>query len=206
MQYPGECPRTNIGPHMSTSRTPLFRRQVAVLIFSALCFGTAVESNAFDRYGYAIGPGKDKSYSAQFTLRSDWNCVLGHIGNWHITGHWEFNISRWAPYEASDQAETVYDVGITPLFRIRPYRSCAQLNVPYIEAAVGVHYLTETEFRRRKFSTHFQFGDYVGAGIQYGDSLQYELGLRFAHHSNADLDTPNIGIDFLTLHWVYKFR
>ena len=39
----------------------------------------------------------------------------------------------------------------------------------YIEAGIGVHLLSRTTIDERQMSTAFQFGELVGAGINFGD-------------------------------------
>lgn len=81
----------------------------------------------------------------------------------------------------------VYDLAFTPVARWG--RS------PYLEAGVGGHILSDLDVGTgSEFSTRFQFGDHLGAGLRIG---RYDLGLRFQHLSNGGLRNPNPGINFV---------
>lgn len=65
---------------------------------------------------------------------------------------------------------------------------------PYIMGSVGPHYISvQTE----KQASGFIFADTVGAGVYYflDKKSALNLGYRFRHVSNADLKSPNGGID-----------
>jgi lipid A 3-O-deacylase len=98
----------------------------------------------------------------------------------------------------------VWDIGITPVFRLE--RAARTAAVPYVEAAVGFHLLSDLRVNfRRNFSTHFQFGDHVGAGVRFGPEQRYDASVRFQHLSNGGLARPNPGINFLQLRLAYRF-
>ena len=95
------------------------------------------------------------------------------------------------------EEDTVYDLGFTPVFRF--VRSRGQ---PYFEAAIGFHVLSDLDFKDGvQTSTHFQFGDHIGAGIVYG---RYDWSVRLRHLSNAGIRNPNPGINFLQLRLQYS--
>ena len=65
---------------------------------------------------------------------------------------------------------------------------------PYIMGSVGPHYISvQTE----KQASGFIFADTIGAGIYYflDRKSALNIGYRFRHVSNADLKSPNGGID-----------
>ena len=58
-------------------------------------------------------------------------------------------------------------------------RGLASGVAPYPEASVGVNLLSSTRINDdREFSTAFQFGEFLGAGVAFGARRQYDLGLR----------------------------
>ena len=96
----------------------------------------------------------------------------------------------------------MHDVGLTPVFR---YAHAAR--GPYFEGAVGFHVLSDSHITRRlDFSTRFQFGDHVGAGLRLGANREYDLSLRLQHLSNAGIRNPNPGVNFLQLRFQHHFR
>jgi lipid A 3-O-deacylase len=104
---------------------------------------------------------------------------------------WDLSFGGWTGGHGN-----VYDLGFTPVARLG--RS------PYLEAGVGGHILSDLDVGAgRDFSTRFQFGDHLGAGVRFGG---YDLGLRFQHLSNGGLRDPNPGINFLILRLQYRLR
>ena len=71
---------------------------------------------------------------------------------------------------------------------------------PYIEGGIGVALLNDFVIGNRNLSSHFQFEDILGVGIDFGSM---GISLRFHHYSNAGIMEPNPGIDlFLSnVHW-----
>ena len=77
--------------------------------------------------------------------------------------------------------------------------------VPYIEGSVGFNLLSRTRIDDRELSTAFQFGEYVGVGLAFGDKRQYDVGVRYQHVSNADIKKPNDGLTFGSVVFQYRF-
>ena len=99
--------------------------------------------------------------------------------------HWDLSFARW-----DSDREAIYDLGFTPVFR---YSRAAR--GPYLEGAIGLHWLSSTAVHRdAPFSTRFQFGDHVGIGYRFS---KFDFGVRLQHLSNAGLRNPNPGINFL---------
>ena len=49
------------------------------------------------------------------------------------------------------------------------------------------------------FSTHFQYGDHLAAGVLFGPQQRYDLGLRAQHLTNGGIAHPNPGVNFIEL-------
>ena len=77
--------------------------------------------------------------------------------------------------------------------------------VPYVEGAVGVNLLSRTYIGDRQLSTAFQFGEFVGVGIAFGDRRQLDVGVRYQHVSNADIKKPNPGLTYASFVVQYRF-
>ena len=115
---------------------------------------------------------------------------------WHVSYLWEASFGGWTGGHGK-----VYDFAFTPLFRLeRSARS------PYFEAAVGFHLLSDLDVGTgSEFSSRFQFGDHVGAGVRFGDEGRYDLGVKLQHLSNGGLRNPNPGINFLIVRLQARF-
>lgn len=77
---------------------------------------------------------------------------------------------------------------------------------PYVKAGLGLLYMST---RTHEQSTKFNFVEYLGLGINYLLSKNTSLALetRFRHLSNANINTPNNGINsYLVLSGInYQF-
>ncbi len=64
---------------------------------------------------------------------------------------------------------------------------------PYLEIGLGINYLTRSELGDDQYSTRFQFGEHLGAGIAMRDD--FFAGVRISHYSNGGLMQPNNGLN-----------
>jgi lipid A 3-O-deacylase len=73
----------------------------------------------------------------------------------------------------------------------------------YVEGGVGPSVFTHTQFADKNISTAFQFADQIGLGFQL--TKNNRLGLRYSHFSNANIKTPNPGLDITQITYTYQF-
>jgi hypothetical protein len=131
-------------------------------------------------------------------LQWNWQRRWWRGGRWELGGYWDLSAGGWRNGE-----DTVYDVGLTPVFRLEGTAPGS----PYLEAAIGFHLLSDLQIDRGKsFSTRFQFGDHIGAGRRFGPRERYDVSVRLQHLSNGGIRKPNPGIDFLQLRFQYHFK
>lgn len=64
---------------------------------------------------------------------------------------------------------------------------------PYGEFGIGFALFDHDKLGKKGFSTHFQFSEHVGLGLEFAE--RWFAGYRFSHYSNADIKTPNNGMD-----------
>jgi opacity protein-like surface antigen len=134
----------------------------------------------------------------------DWNKKLVEMGNWHLGGYWESDFGYWSNNSFQKTHSNLLDIGFTPVFRFQ--QTTRSTVSPYVEAAVGFHFLSATSVStQRQFGSSFQFGDHLGAGARFGDKGQYDLGYRYQHFSNAGIKGPNQGINFHEVRLQYHF-
>ncbi len=140
-----------------------------------------------------------------FRLAADWSFLARSVaaGTWSMTGSLTANYSG---FQGSQQDERVHDVGLTPVWRFSPNRADGQLFRPFIEFAVGLHYLSEKQLPTKQFSTRFQFGDHIGFGVTFGEAYRCRLTYQFQHLSNGGIDAPNPGINFHLVSMGYRLR
>lgn len=65
--------------------------------------------------------------------------------------------------------------------------------LPYAEIGLGLSLFSRDRLGGKRFSTHFQFSQHLGVGIEF--DRRWTVGWQYSHYSNADIDLPNDGID-----------
>jgi len=124
--------------------------------------------------------------------------------------HFDLNLSLALNYSLFDGEENALgdtprmrDVGLTPTFTFFSKKEYGGFR-PFLEAGIGLHYLTDKHFTTKDFSTNFQFGDHIGMGVQFGQNHHLRLAYQFQHLSNAGMGSPNPGINFHLLNFGVK--
>ncbi len=149
----------------------------------------AVPARATDALALELGRGEDRTNLLRFAVVDRWDRAPRALGRgWRLAGHWEFSAALW-----DNAVESTADLGITPVFRF-------ERGAFYLEAAIGLHFVQTHISAARVFSTAFQFGDHVGIGWRSG---HWDFGARLQHVSNAGIDHPNPGINFVLVRAQY---
>jgi len=162
-------------------------RKIAAL--AAAC-AFALPAGAVDGMAAELGRGEDETHLLRIAVTDRWREAPRELGGgWFFDGYWELSAGVW-----DNRVESTADVGLTPVFRF--VRSSF-----YVEGAVGFHLVQSQISASRIFSTAFQFGDHVGAGLR---SRHWDWSLRLQHLSNASIRRPNPGINFLLLRLQYE--
>jgi lipid A 3-O-deacylase len=153
--------------------------------------------------GIAIEAGHGEATDmGQISLIRQWDRKWFTDGDWYLTGYWEASVGNWKSSEAG--GKRIWDVGFTPVFRMQTKAGSGFR--PYLDGAVGAHLLSDTHVNARlNMGSSFEFGSFLGVGLLLGDKSQFDLGYRYQHLSNADLKTPNPGINFQQVRFAYLF-
>jgi len=176
------------------TKTALLALPAALILYVSSAY-------AADGYTIELGRGSDSTELVRLHAKWNWNRKWFEAGDWHLTGYWEASLGHWSGDGAG--AETLWDVGITPVFRLQPNSGKTGL---YLEGAVGAHLLSENRINNsRAFGSSFNFGSHIGFGATFGDRGQYDLGYRLQHLSNAGLKDPNDGINFHQARFTYNY-
>lgn len=111
-------------------------------------------------------------------------------GNWRATLHPTIEIGHFR-YEGHGSGPGSLDQG-GAVGTFRAVYGSGSVR-PYAEAGLGVAYFSRTKLGGKDFSSHLQFSEHLGLGVE----LPYGLsaGWQFSHYSNADIKLPNDGID-----------
>ncbi|MEQ1601426.1 MAG: acyloxyacyl hydrolase [Methylophilaceae bacterium] len=123
--------------------------------------------------------------------------------SWTLVNYIDLSIGSWHAEDAGGSHD-IGDIGLTPTLRLQ--KNGFGNFIPYAEIGIGFHGLTSTNItQHRQFSTNFQFGDHVGAGLRFGEGSKYDLSYRYQHLSNLSIESPNPGINFHQLRLQYHF-
>ncbi|MCR6624946.1 MAG: acyloxyacyl hydrolase [Pseudoxanthomonas sp.] len=115
----------------------------------------------------------------------------------HVSGQWQGEVARW-----HSESQNSTQVGVTPALRWRPN---GWREGWFVEGGIGVNVIfPKYNTRSKEFSTTFNFGDHIAIGKQFGADRQHEWSLRFQHFSNARIENPNPGENFLQFRYTRR--
>jgi opacity protein-like surface antigen len=175
--------------------------RLAASLAAAAALGAAQPADAVDSVSLEVGSG-DKTNMARIGAQWKWQSRWFDTGSWHLGGYWDLQLGYWRGDNSAGGNVSLVDAGLTPTFRVQGSAPTG----PYLEAAIGFHYLTSKRIHANKrFGTNFNFGDHVGAGVRFGERGRYDLGVRLQHLSNGGIKQPNPGINFAQLRFQYHF-
>ncbi|NMG66865.1 hypothetical protein GPA19_18150 [Azoarcus indigens] len=177
----------------SRRRSPSLSRQLASLAAGAV-LGLAVAplAHAEDdgpeiilRYGESGQHYERSGIGFRFSpvWSDDW-------GNWKATLRPELELSQMHYSGSKNGPNDLTQGGAIAVFRVH-YGSAAIR--PYFEAGLGAGLFSQSKLGAKEFSTHFQFSEHLGAGLEF--AKRWYAGYQFSHYSNADIELPNDGID-----------
>jgi len=161
------------------------------------CLGCwAGNAGAFDGFAVDAGNGNDGvkivRLSAQIRQWSREQEQENHAARSGL--HWELGVAWW---EAEERARVtgLYEANATPVYRFSLADPVPGL---FVDLGIGVHALSEHRIGERELGSQYHFGSFIGLGLMPGDR-RYNLSLRLQHLSNAGVELPNPGINFLLL-------
>ncbi len=179
--------------------------RIAALAIAALSHAALAQEDAMPPAPRgALAP---KAVFAQLGRASETTSVtIGAL--WDFNRHWkigthglataygELSLGHWRADQGGGSA-IVTQVGFTPTLRYWPSGAPGGW---FAEGAIGFDMLTPLyRTREKRFSTAFNFGDHVGIGYRMQEGRHWEWLLRVEHFSNAGIDTPNPGENFVQL-------
>jgi len=189
-------------PHRTASSRPLSpsllsrtaaRAAFGVLLAAASMPGGAAEPRnawyvqggvAEDAHSLTVGGSRDWRWERQYRY--------GHVG-----GQWQGEVARW--HSDSDNST---QVGVTPALRWRPN---GWREGWFVEGGIGLNVIfPKYNTRKKDFGTTFNFGDHIAVGKRFGADRQHEWSLRFQHFSNARIEKPNPGENFLQFRYTRR--
>jgi hypothetical protein len=140
--------------------------------------------------------------------------LVGATWDWHrsyrfgpaaASGYFEAAFGRWTTRDDGVRSTAwPTQISVTPVLRFRPTGS---LSPWFAELGVGANYIVPVfDSGRKRFSTEFNFGDHLAIGRSYGAQQRQELSLRVEHFSNAGIEHPNPGENFVQVRYAYRLH
>jgi len=117
---------------------------------------------------------------------------------------WILGAGHWNGKSGKERNDSITHVGVTPVFRLTRHQKLANGAMPFFEASIGAHIMSDDKIGDKDLGGNFIFGDQISGGAQFGNNLQHELSLRLQHYSNAGLHSSNPGINFAGLRYTYN--
>lgn len=177
------------------------------IIASILSF-FSTQSFAVDSISVSYGMNNNLSNLNVFRLgiQWDWHQHWFATKYGYLDGYFDASITQLQTNgNEFDQYQSAQVISVVPMLRVR-FNTFANTITPYIEAGAGPAFVSETHLADKDISTNYQFDDRLGLGIQFGKNQQYEIGYSFNHISNANITTPNPGINIrMVLTFKYYF-
>jgi hypothetical protein len=153
-----------------------------------------------DKLTFSVDVGEDNTIKqTRIALGADWIENIYRSKNLTVNGRMELNTNLWNSTLKTANNKSGYIIGIAPVFR---YISPKITRGGYFELGGGPQYLSSSIIENENKSTQFQFGSILGFGFT---GKTFEAGYRYLHISNANIEIPNPGTDFHSLHLAYKF-
>jgi lipid A 3-O-deacylase len=182
---------------------PSLQRKSAGLVCGLALWLVAASAAAVDRIVVDAGAGNHVAVVGVSIGSPDWR-RWAVSDDWRLGLHGKAGVALWEALDRDAQDRSIVAFSVYPVLRLERLAGSALL--AYFEASLGINLLTHTQINDgRQLSTAFQFGEFAGAGVTFGDRQQYELGLRVQHVSNADIKKPNAGLSWGGVVFGYRF-
>jgi len=115
----------------------------------------------------------------------------------------EASLGQWQTHGQRHHTRPFAQFGFTPSLRFYPDALGGHW---FGEAGIGANVIAPAYHTDgKRFSTAFNFGDHLAIGRELGADHRQELELRVEHFSNAGIDHPNPGENFVQVRWVVRY-
>jgi len=175
--------------------------QCAGLLLAVVLLAVPDNSAAMGRIAVEAGVGNYVDVVGVGIGSEDWK-QWSPGQDWSLSLYGLARASFWRGHDHHN--EDVVDLSAAPVLRLE--RISAGTFAPYVEASIGLHLLSHTRINEtRQFSTAFQFGEFLGVGVTFGDNRRYDVALHVQHVSNGGIKNPNDGLTYGAVVFQYRF-
>jgi len=168
------------------------------LVFLFL-FSISARADLVDGVSAGVGYSANNTIGYRLAVRKSLETRWWDGDTGYLSAYFEGGIHFWTRHD-----DDVLGLAFSPVLTYNFDKVHPGL-VPYVEGGIGGAYISETSMGDRNFSTHFQFENRIGLGLRFGEEYRHDVNLRYMHYSNAAIETPNDGMDFLFLSYVLHF-
>jgi lipid A 3-O-deacylase len=117
--------------------------------------------------------------------------------------HWDGFVSQWRGDNSAGVRASYTQLGLMPTAR---WRFSEGRSAWFADAGLGITYLDgEYSTPDHTFSTRWNFTQRVALGRSFGEQGRHELSLALQHFSNAGIEKPNPGENFISLRYAMRF-
>jgi lipid A 3-O-deacylase len=180
---------------------------IPLLLLPFITTAGATGNNWVDAISLSLGTDEDSIDADIYRLglENRWARTWFNSGAWNVGGYWDAELAYIKADAESGENDALYDISLTPVFRLQRDTALSSGVSPFAEAGIGAHLLSDTSLADESYSTAFQFGSLLGCGLGFGKHGQYELAYRFQHISNASIKTPSDELNLHMLRLGYSF-
>ena len=163
-----------------------------------LCCLAASPASA-EGVGIALGIGQSGGGmdSYRLGLQRDFGVKWLESAKGHLGGYFEGSAAYW-----KDGGEDNTIFALSPVFTYSFNLPNHPAVHPYVEAGIGAAYVSKKVIDGRDLSSHFQFEDRLGVGINIRGQ---KLAAQFFHYSNGGIKGPNDGINIWLVSYTLLF-
>lgn len=143
---------------------------------------------------------------------------------WRVGLQGDFQRTLWSNQTGSVRLTPYWDAGYTDLSgtdaEVISFSPLLRLSLPrrgrtyFLEGGIGVAWFSDRvldrhfdaekeEIGSRDLGSRWNLEDRLGLGVLFAGGN--EFGVRFIHYSNADLASPNDGVNVYLVHWYFPF-
>ncbi len=169
-----------------------------LFIASLFIFSGACKASASLELAYGFIPTKESELKNGNSWRVSYSHKINHFDNflndYNLNLRLEFSTQKWHANNASNN----YVLSINPVFQYQWHFEPVSV---FIEAGIGVAFVSETRYLDRNLGANWLFEDKLGVGVII--NRHHRLGVFFMHYSNADLASHNDGADSIGINYGY---
>jgi len=155
-----------------------------------------IDKNFFREVSLGFGESKDSIKIYRLGFKKDFNSVLWTNPYGWVSGYYETSLNYW-----KKDRENVFGVAYSPVF-VQYFGTPSDSYNLYIEAGVGLSFISDTIIGCHNMTSNFHFEDRIGVGIK---TECCDVNLRYMHYSNASIQKPNDGIDIIIFTLSHEF-